>query len=177
MVVLQFLLVSLSNILLIFAVVSARRLYRGIVPPLMLEVPKRAIKCRWLALKHKSLQRLSCFSTIQLLQMVNLASFPFSICISHGPRLTIILSGWWGGIFTSKGQRKNTQSLAILTGCFAGASESIVVTPFELVKIRLQDKSSTFKGPLDVVRHSFKTSGPLGCAFYTAHSVEINYGW
>jgi solute carrier family 25 2-oxodicarboxylate transporter 21 len=44
----------------------------------------------------------------------------------------------------------------------AGATESFVVTPFELVKIRLQDKKSTFKGPLDVIRHSFRTSGPLG---------------
>jgi len=52
--------------------------------------------------------------------------------------------------------------LAILTGAAAGATESVIVTPFELVKIRLQDKSSTFKGPADVIRHSFKTSGPLG---------------
>jgi solute carrier family 25 2-oxodicarboxylate transporter 21 len=52
--------------------------------------------------------------------------------------------------------------LAILTGAAAGATESVIVTPFELVKIRLQDKSSTFKGPADVIRQSFKTSGPLG---------------
>ncbi|CAD6565838.1 MAG: hypothetical protein TREMPRED_001821 [Tremellales sp. Tagirdzhanova-0007] len=97
---------------------GASRLYRGIVPPLMLEAPKRAVK--------------------------------------------FAANGWWGAIFTSNGQTKNTQSLAILTGCFAGATESVVVTPFELVKIRLQDKSSTFKGPLDVIRHSLRTSGPLG---------------
>ncbi|KAK4686681.1 hypothetical protein P7C73_g3444, partial [Tremellales sp. Uapishka_1] len=71
-------------------------------------------------------------------------------------------NGWWGNIFTNGGQKKNTQSLAIMTGCFAGATESVVVTPFELVKIRLQDKTSTFKGPGDVVKHVLKTDGPLG---------------
>lgn len=29
-----------------------------------------------------------------------------------------------------------TQSLSILTGCAAGATESVVVVPFELVKIK-----------------------------------------
>jgi len=59
------------------------------------------------------------------------------------------------------------QSLSILTGCSAGATEAIVVVPFELrsyalstclaqlsllrlVKIRLQDKASTYAGPADV---------------------------
>ncbi|ORY34295.1 organic acid transporter [Naematelia encephala] len=102
----------------IVATEGASRLYRGIVPPLMLEAPKRAVK----------------FGA----------------------------NGYWGNLITSNGQRKNTQLLATLTGCAAGATESVVVTPFELVKIRLQDKSSTFAGPLDVIRHSLKTSGPLG---------------
>ena len=79
-----------------------------------------------------------------------------------------------------------TQSVAVLTGCAAGATESFLVTPFELVspashpplhspdtilistrpyvqvKIRLQDKASTFKGPLEVIKHTMKTAGPLG---------------
>ncbi|GFZ45562.1 Mitochondrial 2-oxodicarboxylate carrier 1 [Saitozyma sp. JCM 24511] len=97
---------------------SAGRLYRGIVPPLMLEAPKRAVK----------------FGA----------------------------NGYWGSVLTNNGQKKNTLPLATLTGALAGATESFVVTPFELVKIRLQDKKSTFKGPLDVIRHSFRTSGPLG---------------
>ncbi|ORX37427.1 mitochondrial carrier domain-containing protein [Kockovaella imperatae] len=94
------------------------RLYRGIIPPLMLEAPKRAVK----------------FGA----------------------------NGYWGGVFTNNGQTKMTQSLAIVTGFAAGATESFVVTPFELVKIRLQDKKSTFKGPMEVIQHSFKTHGPLG---------------
>ncbi|AAW42240.1 hypothetical protein CNBC4680 [Cryptococcus deneoformans B-3501A] len=95
-----------------------RRLYRGILPPLMLEAPKRAVK--------------------------------------------FAANGSWGAFFTNNGQRKNTQAIAILTGCFAGATESVVVTPFELVKIRMQDKSSTFKGPMDVVKQALAKSGPLG---------------
>lgn len=73
-----------------------------------------------------------------------------------------------------------TQQLSILTGCSAGATESIVVVPFELVKIkcghwyytsssyvltpanRLQDKTSTFAGPIDVVKQVVKKEGLLG---------------
>lgn len=55
-----------------------------------------------------------------------------------------------------------TQSLAILTGATAGATESFVVVPFELVKIKLQDKTSKFNGMGEVVKHILKTGGPLG---------------
>jgi len=55
-----------------------------------------------------------------------------------------------------------TQQLSILTGCSAGATESFVVVPFELVKIKLQDKSSTFAGPVDVVKQVVKKDGLLG---------------
>lgn len=34
------------------------------------------------------------------------------------------------------GENKMTQQLSILTGCSAGATESFVVVPFELVKIK-----------------------------------------
>ena len=51
------------------------------------------------------------------------------------------------------------QSLAVLTGATAGATESFVVVPFELVKIRLQDKKSTYTGPLDVVKKMVANEG------------------
>lgn len=60
------------------------------------------------------------------------------------------------------GQKKMTQELAILTGSSAGATESFVVVPFELVKIKLQDKHSTFAGPMDVVKTIIKKEGLLG---------------
>lgn len=70
--------------------------------------------------------------------------------------------GWWGSLFTDGGKRKNTQAIAMLTGCFAGATESFVVTPFELVKIRLQDKASTYAGPIDVCKKVIAKNGVLG---------------
>lgn len=97
---------------------GASRLYRGIIPPLMLEAPKRAIK--------------------------------------------FAANSYWGNIFTSNGAQPMTQSLAILTGCAAGATESFVVTPFELVKIRLQDKASTYTSPSDVIKKTVAKEGVLG---------------
>lgn len=71
------------------------RLYRGLVPPLMLEAPKRAVK--------------------------------------------FAANDFWGKTYRGlAGTDKTTQGLSILTGCSAGATESIVVVPFDLVKIRLQ---------------------------------------
>ncbi|GJJ14002.1 hypothetical protein Clacol_008259 [Clathrus columnatus] len=70
---------------------------------------------------------------------------------------------FWGTTFLSTtGSKKMTQGLSIATGCAAGATESFVVVPFELVKIRLQDKSSMYAGPMDVVRQTVRTEGPLG---------------
>lgn len=75
--------------------------------------------------------------------------------------LAVAANGFWGAQFTRQGQIPMTQSVAILTGCAAGATESFVVTPFELVKIRMQDKMSTYKGPMDVVRQTIAKEGPL----------------
>ncbi|KAI0035525.1 mitochondrial carrier [Vararia minispora EC-137] len=98
---------------------GAGRLYRGLVPPLLLEAPKRATK--------------------------------------------FAANDFWGKTFRNMaGTDKMTQNLSILTGCFAGATESVVVVPFELVKIKLQDKASTFAGPMDVVRKVIAADGVLG---------------
>ncbi|KAG9029035.1 hypothetical protein FRB95_005811 [Tulasnella sp. JGI-2019a] len=70
---------------------------------------------------------------------------------------------FWGNTYMQMtGKTKMTQSLSIATGCSAGATESFVVVPFELVKIKLQDKHSTFTGPLDVVKHIVRNDGVLG---------------
>ncbi|KAF5338802.1 hypothetical protein D9758_012096 [Tetrapyrgos nigripes] len=95
------------------------RLYRGLVPPLLLEAPKRAVK--------------------------------------------FAANDFWGKTYLSmSGEAKMNQQLSILTGCSAGATESFVVVPFELVKIRLQDKNSTYAGPMDVVKQIVKKEGVLG---------------
>ena len=56
-----------------------------------------------------------------------------------------------------------TQPLAILTGATAGATEAFVVVPFELVKIRLQDRASQgkYNGIIDCVVKTVKAEGPL----------------
>ncbi|KAL3480056.1 oxodicarboxylate carrier protein [Aspergillus californicus] len=68
----------------------------------------------------------------------------------------------WGAFYRNAfGAEKQTQSLAVLTGATAGATESFVVVPFELVKIRLQDRASKYNGMLDVVRKIVAAEGPL----------------
>jgi solute carrier family 25 2-oxodicarboxylate transporter 21 len=70
----------------------------------------------------------------------------------------------WGQVYRKMfGMDKMNQSLSILTGATAGATEAFVVVPFELVKIRLQDKASAGKytGMIDVVTKIIKYEGPL----------------
>lgn len=68
----------------------------------------------------------------------------------------------WGKVYRlAFGMQTMNQPLAVLTGATAGATELFVVTPFELVKIRLQDKLSKYTGMLDVIKLIAKTEGPL----------------
>lgn len=70
----------------------------------------------------------------------------------------------WGIFYRNLfGMEKVTQPLAILTGATAGATESFVVVPFELVKIRLQDRASAgkYNGIMDCVLKTVKNEGPL----------------
>lgn len=55
------------------------------------------------------------------------------------------------------------QQLSILTGASAGATEAFVVVPFELIKIRLQDRASAgrYNGMVDCVVKTVKAEGPL----------------
>jgi len=70
----------------------------------------------------------------------------------------------WGKVYRELfGMPKMNQSLSILTGASAGATEAFVVVPFELVKIRLQDKAQAHKynGMIDVVRKVIAQEGVL----------------
>jgi solute carrier family 25 (mitochondrial 2-oxodicarboxylate transporter), member 21 len=70
----------------------------------------------------------------------------------------------WGKFYRDIfGQAQMTQSLSVLTGASAGATESFVVVPFELVKIRLQDKASAgkYNGMIDVVMKTVRNEGIL----------------
>jgi len=70
----------------------------------------------------------------------------------------------WGNFYKDLfGQQTMNQPLSVLTGASAGATESFVVVPFELVKIRLQDKASAsrYNGMVDVVVKTVRNEGVL----------------
>jgi solute carrier family 25 2-oxodicarboxylate transporter 21 len=75
------------------------RLYRGILPPILVEAPKRAIK------------------------------------FSANEQYSSLLKKVYG-------IDKMNQSLSIQAGISAGCTEAVVIVPFELIKIRLQDKGN-----------------------------------
>ncbi|KAH6907299.1 organic acid transporter [Coprinopsis sp. MPI-PUGE-AT-0042] len=96
------------------------RLYRGLVPPLLLEAPKRAVK--------------------------------------------FAANDFWGKTYLDmSGQSKMTQNISIITGASAGATVRLFSTPSQVCPmLKLQDKTSTFKGPMDVVRQTIAKEGLLG---------------
>ncbi|EGX53306.1 hypothetical protein TWF173_007394 [Orbilia oligospora] len=71
---------------------------------------------------------------------------------------------YWGNFYRqSFGIEKMNQPLAVLTGASAGVSESFVVVPFELIKIRLQDRASAgkYKGMVDCFVKLVRAEGVL----------------
>ncbi|KAK6515490.1 hypothetical protein TWF506_007824 [Arthrobotrys conoides] len=71
---------------------------------------------------------------------------------------------YWGNLYRqSFGIEKMNQPLAVLTGASAGVSESFVVVPFELIKIRLQDRASAgkYKGMVDCFVKLVRAEGVL----------------
>jgi len=70
----------------------------------------------------------------------------------------------WGKVWRNAfNAPKMTQPLSILTGASAGATEAFVVVPFELVKIRMQDKASAgkYNGAMDCVLKTVRQEGVL----------------
>ncbi|KAL1934586.1 hypothetical protein VTP01DRAFT_6768 [Rhizomucor pusillus] len=61
------------------------------------------------------------------------------------------------------GMEKVTQPLAIATGISAGVTEATIIVPFELVKIRMQDKANAarYSGTFDAILKILKQEGPL----------------
>ncbi|CAG8671823.1 21727_t:CDS:2 [Cetraspora pellucida] len=96
------------------------RLYRGILPPILVEAPKRAIK------------------------------------FSSNEQYSTILKKIYG-------VDKMSQQLSIASGVCAGSTEALAIVPFELVKIRLQDKESAgkYSGTLDALTKIIKNEGPF----------------
>lgn len=72
----------------------------------------------------------------------------------------------WGKVYRNLfGQAKMNQSLSILTGASAGATEAFVVVPFELVKIRLQGNTNTSF-------HVHEEHSLIGCVIQIAHKHQ-----
>ncbi|KAI8388847.1 mitochondrial carrier domain-containing protein [Radiomyces spectabilis] len=71
------------------------------------------------------------------------------------------------------GLDKVTQSLAICTGISAGITEAFLIVPFELVKIRMQDKANKLKysSANDALVKIMKQEGPL--ALYTGLEATV----
>lgn len=68
----------------------------------------------------------------------------------------------WGKVYRNLfGVPQMNQQLAVLTGATAGATESFVVVPFELIKIRMQDKSSSHKSAVGALKSIVKNEGML----------------
>ncbi|KAF2202956.1 mitochondrial 2-oxodicarboxylate carrier protein-like protein [Delitschia confertaspora ATCC 74209] len=70
----------------------------------------------------------------------------------------------WGKFYRNLfGAPKMNQSLSVLTGATAGATEAFVVVPFELIKIRLQDKAQAHKytGMTDCLMKIIRQEGPM----------------
>ncbi|CAF0911998.1 unnamed protein product [Adineta steineri] len=112
------------------------RLYRGIIPPILMEAPKRAIK--------------------------------------------FAANDMWGQFYRKLFDvEKTNQSLSILTGASAGAMESFVIVPFELVKIRLQDKKSAhlYLGTMDCVKKIVKQEGALALYNGLEATMMRNITW
>jgi len=105
-------------------------LYRGLLPPVLAEAPKRATKFG--------------------------ANEQYSALYK---RLA--------------GVDKMTQSLSLASGVSTGITEACIIVPFELVKIRLQDKASVgkYSGTWDALFKIIRQEGPL--ALYNGLEATI----
>ena len=114
------------------------RLYRGITAPILMEAPKRS--------------------------RISELSWPILATDAAFRATKFAANDEWGKVYRNLfGAAKMDQKLSVLTGASAGATEAFVVVPFELIKIRLQDRASAgkYNGMIDCVVKTVKAEGPL----------------
>ncbi|WFD36919.1 hypothetical protein MCUN1_003811 [Malassezia cuniculi] len=77
------------------------------------------------------------------------------------------------------GGNTNSPWVTTLTGGLAGATEALVVVPFEFVKIRLQDKSRAqlYRGPIDVLRHAINEGGARTLYRALPSTMNRHFAW
>lgn len=64
-----------------------------------------------------------------------------------------------------------TQSITIIAGAMAGATEAIIIVPFELVKIKLQDSKTIYETPIQCCKSIIRQNGII--ALYTGVEATI----
>jgi solute carrier family 25 2-oxodicarboxylate transporter 21 len=133
---------------------SFGRLYRGLLPPLMLEAPKRAVK-------------FSANGSVltQALFLVDKTGAPQVL----GHHLQgVVRGGQDDTVFIDLDWMLGWRDRSHCSGPFRVRPPRITAIPTlsqcnaRLVKIRLQDKASIYTGPADVLKRILAAEGPLG---------------
>lgn len=110
------------------------RLYRGILPPLMIEPIKRAVK--------------------------------------------FTANDEYSKLIVPKGQKK-TDLQASMAGALTGMTESCVIAPFEVVKVRLQvvNRLSQYNNTFDCAKKIFQNEGPMAFTIGLSSAMQRNAVW
>lgn len=124
----------------IISIGGTRALYRGILPPICMEAPKRY----FIVTKTEDSAMLMTFRAVKF--GVNDTVHPILL------KLT--------------GATSMTQGIAIVAGACGGIFESAIVAPFEKVKIRMQDAKNLgrYTSSVDCFRKTIASEGPLAFA-------------
>lgn len=73
------------------------------------------------------------------------------------------------------GKAKMDQQLSILTGIASGLTEAFIIVSFDLVKIRMQDKSSAYKNTLDCMARIMRVSRICIALYICTVPVQNNH--
>lgn len=81
-------------------------------------------------------------------------------------------NSWFKDVFMGKNGPENTLR-HFFAGACAGMTEILVISPFEVVKVRLQakERKSFYKNSFDAFSKMMKTEGPL--VFYTGFEAAL----
>ena len=121
----------------IISIGGIRALYRGILPPICMEAPKRYFidaKTEYSAM------------------LMNFRAVKFGVNDTVHPILLKL-----------SGATSMTQGIAIVAGACGGILESAIVAPFEKIKIRMQDANNLgrYTSSGDCLRKTIANEGPL----------------
>lgn len=103
------------------------------------------------------------------------------LLVLDAPKRAVKFSAFdvWGKLFRRAGLDTRAPALTTLVGGLAGATEALVVVPFEFVKVRLQDKARAqlYRGPLDVLRHAVSEAGARTLFRALPSTMNRHFAW